>query len=63
VQNFLDLDDLPVTEEGEPVHAQSIISLPFASGRCVPRHCDPGSRKRRTAIGSTINQVGSDIVG
>ena len=26
VQNFLDLDDLPVTEEGEPVHAQSIIS-------------------------------------
>lgn len=35
VQNFLDLDDLPVTEEGEPVHAQSIISLPLASGRCV----------------------------
>jgi metal transporter CNNM len=35
VQNFLDLDDLRVTEEGEPVHAQSIISLPLASGRCV----------------------------
>jgi metal transporter CNNM len=35
VQNFLDLDDLPVTEEGEPVHTQSIISLPLASGRCV----------------------------
>jgi metal transporter CNNM len=35
VQNFLDLDDLTVTEEGEPVHAQSIISLPLASGRCV----------------------------
>src|SRR6476660_1245645 len=35
VQNFLDLDDLPVTEEGEPIHAQSIISLPLASGRCV----------------------------
>jgi metal transporter CNNM len=35
VQNFLDLDDLPVTEEGEPVHAQSIISLPLASCRCV----------------------------
>ena len=35
VQNFLDLDDLVVTEEGEPVHAQSIISLPLASGRCV----------------------------
>jgi len=35
VQNFLDLDDLLVTEEGEPVHAQSIIRLPLASGRCV----------------------------
>jgi metal transporter CNNM len=35
VQNFLDLDDLPVTEEGEPVHAQSVISLPLASGKCV----------------------------
>jgi metal transporter CNNM len=35
VQNFLDLDDLPVSEEGEPVHPQSIISLPLASGRCL----------------------------
>jgi len=35
VQNFLDLDDLPVTEEGELVHAESIISLPLASSRCV----------------------------
>jgi metal transporter CNNM len=35
VQNFLDLDDLWVTEEGEPVHPQSIIRLPLASGRCV----------------------------
>jgi len=35
VRNFLDLDDLSVTEEGEPVHAQSVISLPLASGRCV----------------------------
>jgi metal transporter CNNM len=35
VQKFLDLDDLTVTEEGEPVHAQSIISLPLASGKCV----------------------------
>ncbi len=34
-QNFLDLDDVPVTEEGEPVHAQSIISLPLANRRCV----------------------------
>src|SRR6516164_7507428 len=35
VQNFLDLDDLPVTEEGEPVHTQSVISLQLTSGRCV----------------------------
>src|SRR6201987_6085221 len=35
VQNFLDLDDLPVTEEGEPVHKQSIISVPLARARCV----------------------------
>jgi metal transporter CNNM len=35
VQNFLDLDDLKVTEEGEPLHAQSIISLPLANCRCV----------------------------
>ena len=41
VQNFLDLDDLPVTEEGEPVHAQSIISLPLASGKCVLPPFDP----------------------
>src|SRR5262249_2691765 len=26
---------LLVTDEGEPVHAQSIISLPLAAGRCV----------------------------
>jgi metal transporter CNNM len=26
---------VPVTEEGEPVHAQSVISLPLTSGRCV----------------------------
>jgi metal transporter CNNM len=41
VQNFLDLDDLPVTEEGEPVHAQSVISLPLASGKCVLPAFDP----------------------
>jgi hypothetical protein len=34
-KNFLDLDDVPVAEEGEPVHAQSIISLPLANQRCV----------------------------
>jgi hypothetical protein len=35
VQNFLDLDDVAVIDEGEPVHAQSVISLPLASGRCL----------------------------
>jgi hypothetical protein len=35
VQNFLDLDDLRVIEEGEPIHTQSIISLPLAGGRCA----------------------------
>jgi metal transporter CNNM len=34
-QNFLDLDDVPVCDEGEAVHPESIISLPLASGRCV----------------------------
>jgi len=31
-RNFFDLDDVPV---GEPVHAQSIISLPLEYSRCV----------------------------
>ena len=34
-RNFFDLDDVPVSEEGEPVHVQSIISLPLANSRCV----------------------------
>jgi hypothetical protein len=34
-RNFLDFDDIAVTEEGEPVDAQSIISLPLANQRCV----------------------------
>lgn len=34
-RNFLDLDDILVTEEGEPVHAASVISLPLAHQRCV----------------------------
>lgn len=34
-QNFLDLDDVAVADEGEPVHAQSIISLPLVNSRCV----------------------------
>jgi len=41
VQNFLDLDDLPVTEEGESVHSQSIIRLPLASGKCIRPTFDP----------------------
>ncbi len=43
VQNFLDLDDLLVTDEGEPVHADSIISLPLASRRCVLPPFDPSA--------------------
>jgi hypothetical protein len=35
VQNFLDLDDLLVTDEGETIHALSIISLPLAAGQCT----------------------------
>jgi len=31
--NFLDLDDVPVLEEGEPVDPCSIISLPMVGGR------------------------------
>jgi cyclin M-like protein len=34
-QNFLDLDDVPVCDEGEAIDPQSIISLPLASGRCM----------------------------
>jgi metal transporter CNNM len=34
-QNFLDLDDVSVCDEGEPVDPKSIISLPLVSGRCV----------------------------
>jgi hypothetical protein len=34
-QNFLDLDDVKVTEEGEVVHAKSVIALPIEKGRCI----------------------------
>ncbi|HEX3504079.1 MAG TPA: DUF21 domain-containing protein [Xanthobacteraceae bacterium] len=34
-QNFLDLDDVPVCDEGEIIHAQSIISLPLVNRRCI----------------------------
>jgi CBS domain-containing protein len=33
--NFLDLDDIPVIEEGEPVDPNSVIALPFEKGRPV----------------------------
>lgn len=34
-QNFLDLDDISVCDEGEEIHAKSILSLPIANQRCV----------------------------
>jgi hypothetical protein len=34
-QNFLDLDDISVCDEGEPIDAKSIISLPLTNHRCV----------------------------
>ena len=34
-RNFLDLDDLLVTQEGEVIDAQSVISLPLANRRCI----------------------------
>ena len=39
-RNFLDLDDVAVTDEGEIVDAQSVISLPQAHNRCVLPHFD-----------------------
>jgi metal transporter CNNM len=33
--NFLDLDDLAVADEGEPVDQRSVIALPFEKGRPV----------------------------
>jgi metal transporter CNNM len=34
-QNFLDLDDISVCDEGEFVDVKSIISLPLANQRCI----------------------------
>jgi metal transporter CNNM len=34
-QNFLDLDDVPVCDEGELLDADSILSLPLANRRCI----------------------------
>ena len=40
-QNFLDLDDVPVSDEGEQIHPQSIITLPLTHQRCVLPKFDP----------------------
>jgi len=32
---FIDLDDISVCDEGEEIHAKSILSLPIANKRCV----------------------------
>jgi len=37
-RNFFDLDDVPVTDEGELIHAQSVISLLLANRRCILPH-------------------------
>jgi hypothetical protein len=34
-QNFLDLDDVSVCDEGEPLNPKSILSLPVANQKCV----------------------------
>jgi metal transporter CNNM len=39
-QNFLDLDDVPVRDEGEFLDTKSILSLPLANQRCVLPHFD-----------------------
>jgi len=33
--NFLALDDLPVGQEGEPLHPDSVVRLPFRDGQAV----------------------------
>ncbi len=40
-QNFLDLDNVLVSDEGEELHPQSIISLPLEHQRCVLPKFDP----------------------
>jgi metal transporter CNNM len=39
--NFLDLDDISVLQEGEPVDPRSVIELPFEGGRPVLPKFDP----------------------
>jgi metal transporter CNNM len=43
VQNFLDLDDVAVTDEGEPIDSLSIISLPLENCKCVLPPFDPST--------------------
>jgi metal transporter CNNM len=40
-QNFLELDDVSVCDEGEIVDSKSILSLPLANQRCVLPKFDP----------------------
>jgi metal transporter CNNM len=39
-QNFLDLDDVLVCDEGELVEPESVLTLPFVNERCVLPHFD-----------------------
>lgn len=41
--NFLDLDDIAVVEEGEPVDPRSVVTLPLAGGRPVLPHFERSS--------------------
>ena len=48
--NFLDIDDVPLAEEGEPLDPDSILTLPFEGGRPVfpdmaPDPADPFLRR------------------
>jgi hypothetical protein len=54
VQNFLDLDDLTVLDEGEVIHSQSIISLPMGSHLCElpPFEASPNDPFLRSVMAS-----------
>ncbi|TVQ75834.1 MAG: DUF21 domain-containing protein, partial [Balneolaceae bacterium] len=39
--NFLELDDVPMDDEGEPVDPESVVELPFESGRPVFPKIEP----------------------
>ena len=63
-RNFLDLGEVLVTDEGEPVHSQSIISAPIADrGAVLPKFsCSPEirffGRSMRQARGGDFNRPG-----